>query len=666
MKLRIFNILTLFLIAISTIAQIKAPVAFFVDTKQVGEKQMEIVFNGRIDNGWHVYSTLQSPDGPIQATINLEDSKNVKLIGKLKGVGREIKAFDENFNMEVRYFEHSVRFVQRVQLTADEYILKGYLQFGACNEESCLPPQSIEFNFDGKVETVAKDEQNKDSVEGIADCSAVSVSDSSAIKSNLWTPVFGKLNKSSSVTDNIDGKSSSLLTIFLLGFLGGLVALLTPCVWPIIPMTVSFFLKRSSNKNKAVRDALIYGLSIIIIYMFLAVVVTILFGANQLNALSTNAYVNLFFFLLLVVFGLSFLGLFDLTLPASWTSAVDNKAENTSGLLSIFLMAFTLALVSFSCTGPIVGFLLVEVATTGELLAPSVGMFGFAVALALPFTFFALFPTLLKQAPKSGSWMVLVKIVLGFIELAFALKFLSVADMAYGWNFLSRDIFIAIWIILFAWLALFLFGLVKIPYDHCGKVAISKVRIALGIVLVCFIGYMIPGLWGAPVKAISAFTPPMSTQKWKLYDNEIKATATDYEEGMKLAKEAHKPVLLDFTGLGCVNCRKMEASVWTYPQVRELIENNFVLIELYVDNKQPLPEKLSVSEADGSTTTLRTVGDRWSYLQRYKFGSNAQPFYVLVDNEGNPLNGSYGYDENIDKFIEFLKIGINSYNKKEN
>ena len=674
MRRIITTIMLLLGIMIPTIAQIKSPVKFAVKQKQVSEREFDVIFSGTISNGWHVYSTGLPDDGPVSASFHLEDSRNVKAVGRLKPEGNEIKKYEDMFGMDVRYFEHSVQFVQRIQITGDDYEANGYLEYGACNDENCLPPTSVDFSFSGKVAAAktdaAKDAAQADEKNAIADSSVASASpavvmnvDTTAV-SDLWTPVIDKLN-SFGEDEGQGGADRSLLTIFLLGFLGGLVALATPCVWPIIPMTVSFFLKRSADRSKAIRDAFTYGASIVVIYMLLAVVVTLLSSANQLNALSTSAVANIFFFLLLVVFGLSFLGLFEITLPASWSTAVDSKADKATGLLSIFLMAFTLALVSFSCTGPIIGFLLVEISTTGELLAPSLGMLGFAIALALPFTLFALFPAWLKQAPKSGSWMVVVKVFLGFIELAFALKFFSVADMAYGWNLLFRDLFIGIWIVLFAWLALFLFGLVKIPDDHRGKKSVGKVRILIGIVVALFVCYLVPGLWGAPVKLVSAFTPPMSTQKWKLVDNSVKPMFSDYDEGMAYAREHNKPVMLDFTGLGCVNCRKMEAAVWTDPKVREMLENDYVLIELYTDNKKPLPQKLTVTEADGSTLTLRTLGDKWSYLQRHKFGSNTQPFYVLVDGNGNPLYATYSYDEDIDKFVKFLKTGIEN-SKVEN
>ena len=452
----------------------------------------------------------------------------------------------------------------------------------------------------------------------------------------------------------------SWIYIFCMGFVGGLLALFTPCVWPIIPMTVSFFLKRSKDKKKGIRDAWTYGASIVVIYVTLGLAITLLFGASALNALSTNAIFNILFCLMLVVFAASFLGAFEITLPSSWSNAVDSKAEATSGLLSIFLMAFTLSLVSFSCTGPIVGFLLVEVSTSGSVVAPALGMLGFALALALPFTLFALFPSWLKSMPKSGGWMNVIKVSLGFLELAFALKFLSVADLAYGWRLLDRETFLALWIVIFGLLGFYLLGKIKFPHDDDGEVKISVPRFFLALASLSFAIYMVPGLWGAPLKAVSAFAPPMQTQDFNLYKNEVHAQFTDYEQGMAYARRVGKPVMLDFTGYGCVNCRKMELAVWTDPKVSNLIQNEYVLITLYVDEKTPLDAPIQVEE-NGKQRTLRTVGDKWSYLQRVKFGANAQPFYVLIDNAGQPLNKSYSFNEDIPADVEFLTTGLKNY-----
>ena len=695
---------TLMLISIIAMAQMQDPVHFSVSQKQVSPSEVDVIFTGRIDKGWHVYSTGLPDDGPISATLTSEASEGAKVDGKLKAQGNEINHFDNLFGMKLRYFENSVTFVQRYKLTAEKYHIKGFLEYGACNDQNCLPPTQVEFDFTGtgtpdkaaaeekksedekvgeKAEDAAKDDPaalekaKADSLaelakaDSLAALAALADMDSTELK-GLWTPVIDELQKFNGDT----GKNRSLFYIFLMGFLGGLVALFTPCVWPIIPMTVSFFLKRSKDdKKKGIRDAIMYGISIIVIYLALGLLITALFGASSLNALATNAVFNIFFFLLLVVFALSFFGWFEIRLPSKWSNAVDSKAGNTSGLLSIFLMAFTLTLVSFSCTGPIIGFLLVEVSTQGSIIGPALGMFGFALALALPFTLFALFPTWLKQAPKSGSWMNTIKVVLGFIELAFALKFFSVADLAYGWRLLDREVFLSLWIVIFGLMGAYLLGWLRFQSDEplpvamsemgepCGEKAKPVLCIMLGMCSLAFALYMVPGLWGAPCKAVSAFAPPMSTQDFNLYKaNEVRAQFTDYEQGMAVAKAQGKPVMIDFTGFGCVNCRKMEAAVWTDPSVAEKLTNDYVLISLFVDDKTPLPEQIEITE-NGQKRTLRTIGDKWSYLQRSKFGANAQPFYVALDNEGHVLGKSYSYDEDISKYMEFLNQGLENYQK---
>ena len=438
----------------------------------------------------------------------------------------------------------------------------------------------------------------------------------------------------------------------------------TPCVWPIIPMTVSFFLKRSKDRSRGIRDAIAYGISIIAIYLTLGILVTAIFGPDTLNAMSTNVWFNLFLFALLVIFALSFFGWFEIHLPASWGNKVDMQASKTTGWLSIFLMAFTLALVSFSCTAPIVGLLLVETATSGKWLAPALGMFGFALALALPFTLFALFPAWLKQAPKSGSWMNIIKVSLGFIELAFSLKFLSVADLAYGWRILDREVFLALWIVIFGLLGLYLIGKLVFPSDGTDEKSrtMPVPCIMLGMLSLAFALYMVPGLWGAPCKAVSAFAPPMWTQDFNLNQHEVRALYTDYEQGMAAARAAGKPAFVDFTGFGCVNCRKMEAAVWTDSQVASLLENDYILISLFVDDKTPLEAPIEV-DFNGEKRTLRTVGQKWSYLQATKFGANTQPFYCLLDNDGRLLAAPYSYDESIPAYIDFLQQGLKQYNR---
>lgn len=665
MKKILFSLIVSFL-AFAAYAQIQEPVKFKTELKNVSATEVEIVFTASIEQGWHVYSTDLGDGGPISATFNTDKLTGAQLDGKLRPVGKEIASFDKLFEMDVRYFEHTAQFVQKLKLTGGDYQVTGYMEYGACNDENCLPPTQVEFSFSGKAEGTSASVQTETPAEkadmaaapaviGSADGpTSVVVSDN-----DLWSPVINELNALGETTSQED---MSWLYIFITGFVGGLLALFTPCVWPIIPMTVSFFLKRSKDKKKGIRDAWTYGASIVVIYVTLGLAITAIFGANALNALSTNAIFNIFFCLMLVVFAASFFGAFEITLPSKWSNAVDSKAEATTGLLSIFLMAFTLSLVSFSCTGPIIGFLLVQVSTTGNVIAPAVGMLGFAIALALPFTLFALFPSWLKSMPKSGGWMNVIKVTLGFLELAFALKFLSVADLAYGWRILDRETFLALWIVLFALLGFYLLGKIKFPHDD-DDTKVSVPRFFLALASLAFAVYMVPGLWGAPLKAVSAFAPPMQTQDFNLYNNEVHAKFDDYDAGMKYAREHGKPVMLDFTGYGCVNCRKMELAVWTDMKVADLINNDYVLITLYVDNKTRLPEPVKVME-NGTERTLRTVGDKWSYLQRVKFGANAQPFYVLIDNEGKPLNKSYSYDEDIDKYVDFLQTGLDNYKKK--
>lgn len=680
MKKSIFSILLL-LFAVVVQAQIQEPVKFKSELKTLQAGEAEVVFTGTIDKGWHVYSTDLGDGGPISATFNVESISGAELVGKLKPVGKEVAAFDKLFEMKVRYFENTAQFVQKLKLTGGEYKVEGFLEYGACNDENCLPPTQVPFKFSGKAEGTAV---NGPAADKAADAGNVELEKSSdtaqtadmavigGVESNtginvagdgttdLWKPVIDELQ---ALGETVSQEDMSWIYIFITGFVGGLLALFTPCVWPIIPMTVSFFLKRSKDKKKGIRDAWTYGASIVVIYVGLGLLVTGIFGANALNSLSTNAVFNIFFFLMLVVFAASFFGAFEITLPSKWSNAVDSKAEKTGGLLSIFLMAFTLSLVSFSCTGPIIGFLLVQVSTTGNMIAPAIGMLGFAIALALPFTLFALFPSWLKSMPKSGGWMNVIKVTLGFLELAFALKFLSVADLAYGWRILDRETFLALWIVLFALLGFYLLGKVKFPHDD-DDTKVSVPRFFMALASLAFAVYMLPGLWGAPLKAVSAFAPPMQTQDFNLYNNEVHAKFDDYDLGMEYARQHGKPVMLDFTGYGCVNCRKMELAVWTNPKVSDIINNDYVLITLYVDNKTPLPSPVKVVE-NGTERTLRTVGDKWSYLQRVKFGANAQPFYVLIDNEGKPLNKSYSYDEDIPKYIEFLQTGLENYKKEK-
>ena len=678
-------LLTLFLFTAASAQEM--PVKFTVQQKQVSPTEVDVVFTAKIDKGWHVYSTNIPDGGPTAATLHTDKAEGAQPMGALIKQGKEISEDDQIFGMRLSYFENAVTFIQKYKITAKTYNIKGYLEYGACNDEMCMPPSTVDFEYSGKgpeeapAAEPAKEEPAAAATTDPATIGAAAlvsttdttkadtlagampaVVDSALVASSQdkwWQPAVDKLKALNG--GNISDRS--WLYIFLMGLLYGLLAVFTPCVWPIIPMTVSFFLKRSKDKKKGIRDAITYGISIIVIYLALGLLVTALFGAQTLNALSTNAVFNLIFCALLVVFALSFFVWFELTLPSSWTNKVDNKASETSGLLSIFLMAFTLTLVSFSCTGPIIGLLLVETTTSGNWLGPAIGMLGFAIALALPFTLFALFPTWLKQAPKSGSWMNTIKVVLGFIELAFALKFFSVADLAYGWRLLDREVFLALWIAIFLLLGLYLIGKLKFQSDQGNDKAMPVPCIMLGLISIAFSIYMLPGLWGAPCRAVSAFAPPLYTQDFNLNTKEVRAAYTNYEEGMAAAKASGKPVMLDFTGFGCVNCRKMEIAVWTDPTVADKLNKDYVLISLFVDDKTPLDQPVEV-EYNGKKRTLRTIGDKWSYLEEMKFGYLTQPLYVLVDNDGNPLARSFSYKEDVDDYLKFLGEGLNQYKKR--
>ena len=656
---KLLTICVLLVAFVAAKAQMMDPVHFTTQMKDLKNGEAELVFKATIDAGWHVYSTGLGDDGPISASFHQIKMDGAQPVGKLQARGKEIKQFDKLFEMELRYFEQAVTFVQKIKFTKPKYDIDCYIEYGACNDQSCLPPSEVAFKQSGKspieegveVTETPKTDADTAKVEAPVDSAVV---DTAVVANDLWTPVVSELqafNGTTAPTENM-----ALWLILIEGLLGGFIALFTPCVWPIIPMTVSFFLKRNKDRSKAIREATTYGASIVVIYVLLGLAVTLLFGASALNALATNAVFNIFFCLLLVVFAASFFGAFEITLPAAWSTKIDEKSESTTGLLSIFLMAFTLALVSFSCTGPIIGFLLVAVSTQGSIVAPTIGMLGFAIALAIPFTLFAMFPSLLKSAPKSGGWMNVIKVTLGFIELAFALKFLSVADLAYGWHILDREVFLSLWIVIFGLLGVYLLGWLKFPHDD-DQHRTNVPQFFLAMASLAFTIYMIPGLWGAPLKAISAFAPPMSTQDFNLQKTVTEAKYKDYEQGMAAAKADHKPVIIDFTGFGCVNCRKMEAAVWSDPQVADILNNKYILISLYVDDKTPLTSPIEVEE-NGQKRTLSTVGDKWSYLQRAKFGANAQPFYVLLNEEGHPLAGSRSYDEDIQGYIEFLNKGL--------
>ena len=664
-------------------AQILTPVTWKIHLDDTGASEKSIVFTATADKGWHLYDMNLPEGGPISTSFTFETLTGAELIGTPTASVAPTTVYDEQFAMNLRWYPGTVSFTQKFKVTdAAKFKMEGQIEFMACNDETCLPPDQIDFSYtkrdirmDGAAtgttqETVEPEPSTEEPTEAPAtpatDTPAVGdqpksqASHAPAVLTDapaLWTPVIDQLKAFGDAT--VAAADTSWLFIFFAGFLGGFIALLTPCVWPMIPMTVSFFLKRTKDRKKAIRDAVTYGLSIIVIYLVMGLLITGLFGASALNNLSTNAIFNIIFFLLLVVFAVSFFGAFELVLPAAWTNKMDAKADSTTGFLSIFFMSFTLVLVSFSCTGPIIGTLLVQAASMGTAVGPAIGMFGFALALSIPFSLFAIFPNLLQNMPKSGGWLNSVKVVLGFLELALALKFLSVADLAYGWRLLDRETFIVLWIVIFCMLGAYLLGKIKFSHDSEVKY-VSVPRLFMSIISFAFALYMVPGLWGAPLKAISAFAPPLYTQDFNLYESEVHAAFDDYEAGMAYAKKVGKPVMIDFSGYGCVNCRKMEASVWTDPKVKQLLEQDYVLITLIVDDKTNLPAPIEIQE-NGKVRKLKTVGDKWSYLQRSKFGANAQPFYILLDGEGMPLAPSYAFDEDVSKYIQFLQDGLKQF-----
>ena len=691
MKQRIAYIFLFFSILFATGATLVAqmggmvnPVKFSQQITDDGKKIVTVSITARIMSGWHLYDQNLPKGGPVPLTFHTDKLVGAKALGGFKANKKPKSYIDDIFNVEVREFDGSVTFSQRLEITdAKAFAYEGYLKGQAC-QDNCVQVD-YDFNFSSKQlskpllaltasspsdqateETTATDAEAKtDSTETTAlaatDSLSAGATSGSISESSYWAPVVDQLKAYGD--RNQKQSNASLLYIFIYGFLGGLIALITPCVWPMIPMTVSFFLKRTKSRKAAIRDAMIYGLSIIIIYVALGLIITGIYGANKLNDLATNAVFNIIFFLILVLFAVSFFGAFELVLPSKWTNKMDSKADSTTGLLSIFFMAFTLVLVSFSCTGPIIGTLLVQAGTSGEVIAPAIGMVGFALALALPFSLFAIFPNMLQSMPKSGGWLNSVKVVLGFLELALSLKFLSVADLAYGWGILDRETFLALWIIIFALLGFYLLGKIRLPHDTpLEKISVS--RLFMAIISLAFSVYMIPGLWGAPLKAISAFAPPLYTQDFNLYDGEVHAQFDDFDAGMRYAQETGKPVLLDFSGYGCVNCREMENSVWIDPTVKGILENDYILITLMTDDKTALPKVIEVEE-NGSIKKLRTIGDKWSYLQRSKFAANAQPYYIALDPAGNPLSASYAHDTDISKYIDFLKGGLKEYEARQ-
>lgn len=692
---KLISSIMLALIALVAQAQILTPVKWKIKLDDKGgAPEKEIVFTATADKGWHLYDMNLPEGGPVSTSFTFETLNGAELIGQPVPSVKPTTVYDEQFAMNLRWYPGTVSFTQKLKVTDPaKFKAEGEVEFMACNDETCLPPDQIPFSFDKKsihvdpalaanssttevdkedataiqpdTQVVAEEASELNTPDPAAKetpaTTSPKASDSLTDSPNLWSPVIDQLKSFGDST--VSAADTSWLFIFFAGFLGGLIALLTPCVWPMIPMTVSFFLKRTKDRKKAIRDAITYGLSIIVIYLVMGLLITGIFGASALNDLSTNAIFNILFFLLLVVFAVSFFGAFELVLPASWTSKLDSKADSTTGILSIFFMSFTLVLVSFSCTGPIIGTLLVQAASMGTAVGPAIGMFGFALALSIPFSVFAIFPNMLQSMPKSGGWLNSVKVVLGFLELALALKFLSVADLAYGWRLLDREAFIVLWIVIFSLLGVYLLGKIKFSHDSEVKY-VSVPRLFMAIISFAFAIYMVPGLWGAPLKAISAFAPPLYTQDFNLYKNEVHAAFDDYESGMAYAKKVNKPVMIDFSGFGCVNCRKMEASVWTDPKVKQMLENDYVLITLMVDDKTKLPQPIEIQE-NGKTRKLKTIGDKWSYLQRSKFGSNAQPFYILLNDEGQPLGPSYAFNEDVSKYIQFLQNGLKEFKKEQ-
>lgn len=660
----------------------KNQVEWTTKIEKTSDTEAKLILKAKIKNPWHIYGMSIPEGGPEATSLNIDKIEGATLLGNLMASPNAETKYDPNFEMNIGTFHGNVTFIQKLKVTDFSKLqIEAYMRYMACTDEYCTPPQNWDFKTKYSGELPAKKEELKEetkvaeepviSTEEVAkDTVAVdtvaseTTSDPKAEKEelDLWKPVIKDLQNLGDEFSN--SQDSSLLMLFIYGFLGGLVALLTPCVWPMIPMTVSFFLKRSKDKKKGIKDAITYGIGIVIIYLAMGMIITSIFGANALNDLSTSAEFNIIFFIILVVFAMSFFGAFELVLPAKWTNKMDQKADSTTGLLSIFFMASTLVLVSFSCTGPIIGTLLVQAATMGSYLGPMIGMLGFSLALALPFTVFAIFPSMLNSLPKSGGWLNSVKVVLGFLELALAMKFLSGADLAYKWRIFDREVFLVLWIVIFALLGMYLLGKLRFSHDT-PKEHTSVLGLFLAIISFSFSIYMIPGLWGAPLKAISAFAPPMYTQDFSLYDGNVHAKFDDYEKAMEYAKEKNMPVLIDFSGYACVNCRKMEASVWTDPRVKHILENKYVLVTLMVDDKEKLAEPITVTE-NGKEIKLRTIGDKWSYLQRVKFGANTQPYYIPIDNEGKPLNKSTSYDPDIDKYIEFLNLGLRNYENRQN
>ncbi|MDZ4204294.1 MAG: cytochrome c biogenesis protein CcdA [Bacteroidales bacterium] len=675
--------LTTLVIVVSANAQIVEPVKWSFSAERTSIQEATVVFTATIDDGWYLYSQHLPEGGPVPTNFNVESSTSFQLVGKVVEP-KPIEKFDPIFKMDLKYFKGKVSFVQKIRpFASDAFVVKGYLEFMCCNNVSCLPPTPVEFSINvpafqsavvqaDDLQTIpAKPDSDSPIVDGAEQGGHEKVTEPEVIGNKASAPKRG------------------VWYILVAGFLGGLLALITPCVFPMIPMTVSYFLRGSGNKSKGRRDAIQYGISIIVIYVALGLGVSLLFGADRLNQVATSPAFNIFFFILLVVFAAAFFGAFELTLPSKWTNAIDSKADRTGGFIGVFLMALTLVLVSFSCTGPIIGTLLVEAAVSGSWVSPLLGMTGFATALAIPFTLLAIFPSWLSSMPKSGGWLNSVKVLLAFLLLAFSLKFLSVADTVAQWGLLNRETFLAIWITIFIIMGMYLLGKIKFHHDS-DLPYISVPRLFLAIISFAFAIYLIPGMWGAPLKAISSFAPPLTTQRFDLNkiisgsaSPVISNTATipteyktkegvyglikflDYEQGLQYARNQGKPVFLDFTGLGCVNCRKMESFVWSDPNVLQRLRDDYIIISLYVDDRTMLPDNEQyTSTIGGKERRIRTVGNKWSDFQAKNFGINSQPYYVLLDHNAKPLAKPYGFNSNIEDFVTFLDQGKAEYLKR--
>lgn len=634
MRQRIGIVLLLLLTWGGLQAQVLQPVNWVFSIETISSDKVAVKAKATIDKPWHLYSTKIPDGGPIPTSINFEASESYKPVGELKQSKDPDLVFDEAFQMELGYFSNEVTFTQEFEIDEDNpTAISGHVEFMACDDGRCLPPDTVDFTLE---------------------------------------------MPQSNSTENTGGYWG----IFWLALLGGLTALLTPCVFPMIPLTVSFFLRNADNKAKALRDGFTYGLTIIVAYVVLGLLISIIFGASALNSLATSPIFNMVFFAILLFFAASFFGAFELTMPSKWSNKLDSKADQAGGLLGVILMGLTFVLVSFSCTGPIVGTLLVEAATGGDIFSPAIGMLGFGIALAIPFTLFAIFPTAMKSLPKSGGWMNAVKVVLGFLVLAFSLKFLSIADAVGQWGLLDREVFLVLWIAIFALMGLYLIGKIKFAHDS-DLPYLSVPRLFISIGVFAFVIYLIPGLWGAPLKAIGGFLPSAETQDFDLSRRTHNATAisttssdftgssvkegayglmkyTDYDEGIKMAKSLNKPVFLDFTGLGCANCKTMENKVWSDSRVQEILANEYLIIALYVDDRTSLPkEEQYVSETTGKK--VRTVGNKWTDFQISKYNTNSQPFYVLMDADEKPLTKTRGFDTDVEAYVQWLKKGVENF-----